>query len=185
MDYSTSIRVSKDIRLKLKNFSKSNGISTIDALEYITNFILSNGYTVSDLKQLNTEGSFDRIYKRVEDVISIVRGIEKDNLKPLVRQVRDIDMHVDQILSNMQIVQEQEEPPALTGSKPVLDLEDKDVKYYYEKANKGAKLRSATKQLLEKLDSRTEISPSGQKRYILNDEVERMIIGVMEHIENF
>lgn len=192
MEYTTSIRVSKDIREKLKNYSHANNISVVEAIDKITTFVLANGYTVADLKQLNSESSTDRIFKRIEDVISIVRGIERDNLKPLVKQVRYVDENVEQILSNMQVVQnlELEQPPV--DVKPNSSDPDayenfsreRDGKWFIEKAEKGSKLYGRVKSLFEELDKRIEVTQT-EKRYILNDKIEKQISEIKDLLENF
>ncbi|MFV0239035.1 MAG: BfmA/BtgA family mobilization protein [Lacrimispora sphenoides] len=192
MTNTTSIRVSKDIREKLKNYSRANNIPVVEAIDKITTFVLANGYTVADLKQLNSESSTDRIFKRIEDVISIVRGIERDNLKPLVKQVRYVDENVEQILSNMQVVQNlelEQGPSDVTPHSSDADAYEnfsraRDGKWFIEKAEKGSKLYGRVKSLLEELDKRIEVTQT-EKRYILNDKIEKQINEIKDLLENF
>jgi len=188
----TTIRINKEAQSKLKNYCNSNNISMLNAVDQIVTFIIANGYTVEDLKQINSESSFDRIYKRIDDVISIFRASERDNIKPLIKQVRYIDENVDTILSNMQIVQNYElETPQIDEKQKSDDpysfenfSKDRDGKWFMERAQKGSKICDKFEELFKKMDSRVEIV-NNEKRYILNDEIIKDIEYLKDLVKNF
>lgn len=179
MATTTTIRVYNETQVKIKNFSTSNALSMLDATEKIVDYIVANGFTVSDLKKLNKESSFDRFYKRIDDVISLLRAVERDTMKPMMKEIRSIDTNVDTILSNMQYVQDYEN---LQEDKPInIDQQDEerleqsnDLKYFVDKAEKAIELKDKLSTLFTKLESRTE-KVGNEKRYILNEEIEDLI----------
>lgn len=187
-----TLRVDTETHKKLKNFSTTNTISILEATEKIVSFVVSNGYTVADLKQLNSESTYDRIFNRIEYNISVLKGIEKDNLKPLVREVRDLDQKVSLILSNMQMVQDQEVSiPQVENQPPDTDFyayenfsKDREGKWFINRAEKGTKICDKAEQLLQKLESRLEVACT-EKRYILNDEILKDIEHLKDLIKSF
>jgi len=92
---SNVVRVDVSTKLKLDQLKESYSIKTFaEVVEKITSFIIENNF---DLNRNYTEDwhnviekSNDKTLKRIEDVIRIIRNIEKESVIPIRNQVYDM-----------------------------------------------------------------------------------------------
>src|SRR5690606_24313700 len=93
---SNIIRIDVSTKLKLNQLKAYYSIKTFaELVQKMTSFIIDNKF---DLNRNYTEDwhnviekSNDKTLKRIEDVIRIIRNIEKESVIPIRNQVYDID----------------------------------------------------------------------------------------------